>query len=114
MHKDCNENADEDFNSAPRRPRPPSRAAAPQALKFASATEFGHLSSRERPPASIFHETFEISDFASDLDLAKSHVKTIFLDATAQPIPPTNISQQTDGRKLKSIGPISRNVRKLD
>ena len=85
-----------------------------KALKFASASEFGHFSSRERPPASIFHEIFEISDFASDLDLAKSHVKTIFLDAAAQPIPPPNISQQTDGRKLKSIGPILRNLRKRD
>ena len=55
---------------------------------------------------------FRIS--APDLDPQKSHVKTIFLDAAAQPIPPTNISQQTDGRKLKSIGPILRNLRKRD
>ena len=81
-------------------------------MKFASASEFGHFSSHERPSASIFHEIFEISDFASDLGPAKSHVKTIFLDTAAQPIPPANISQQTDGRKLKSIGPILRNLRK--
>ena len=64
------------------------------------------------PPASIFHEIFEISEFASDLGPAKSHVKTIFLDTTAQPKPPTNLSQQTDGRTLKSIGPTVRNLRK--
>ena len=79
-----------------------------------SANEFSDSSSREGPPTSIFHEIFGISDFASDLDLAKSHVKTIFLDTTAQSIPPTNTSQQTDGRKLKSIGPILRNLRKRD
>ena len=58
---------DDDFNPAPRRPRPPSRAAASQALKFASASEFGDFSSREGPPASIFHEIFEISNSAPDL-----------------------------------------------
>ena len=47
-----------------------------------------------------------------DLGRQKSHVKTIFLDTAAQPIPPTNPSQQTDGRKLKSVGPILRNLRK--
>ena len=55
---------------------------------------------------------FRIS--APDLDLQKSHVKIIFLDTAAQLIPPANISQQTDGRKLKSIGPILRNLRKRD
>ena len=38
--------------------------------------------------------------------------QTIFLNAAAWPIPPANISQQTDGRKLKSIRPISRNLQK--
>ena len=42
-------------------------------MKFASASEFVHFSAREGPPASTSHEIFEISDFASDLDLAKSY-----------------------------------------
>ena len=70
-----------------------------KALKFAPASEFVNFSAREGSPASIFFENVEISDFASDLDLAKSHLKTIFLDTAAQPIPPANIFQQTDGRK---------------
>ena len=82
-----------------------------KALKFAPASEFGDFSSHERPPASIFHEIFEISKFAPNLDLHKSHLKTIFLDTAAQPIPPANISQQTDGQKFKFIGPTSRNLR---
>ena len=83
-----------------------------KAFKFGSASEFGHFSEREEPPASIFHQIFQFSDFASDLESAKSHVKTIFLDTTAQPIPPANISQQIDGRKLRSIGPTLRNLRR--
>ena len=46
-----------------------------KALKFASASEFADFSLRERSPASIFHEIFEISDFAPDLDPRKSFSK---------------------------------------
>ena len=41
-------------------------------LKFASTSEFGDYSSREVPPASIFHDIFEISNFAPDLGSRKS------------------------------------------
>ena len=44
-------------------------------MKFASAREFGDFSPREGPPASIFHEIFEISDFAPDLAPRKSFAR---------------------------------------
>ena len=87
---------------------------APQGIEIRVSERIWSFFFHEMPPASIFHEILKNSDFASDLDPAKSHVKTIFLDTTAQPIPPANISQQTDGRKLKSVGPILRNLRKRD
>ena len=48
------------------------------AFKFTSANEFAHFSSHERPPASIFHEIFEISNFAPDLELHKSFAKIFY------------------------------------
>ena len=49
--------------------------AAPQALKFASASQFGDFSSREGPPASVFHEIFDFSSSAPDLGPRKSVAK---------------------------------------
>ena len=70
------------------------------ALKFASASEVVIFSPREGPPASILNQFFKISDFASDLESAKTYPKIIFLYTTAQTIPPANIS--TDCRaKIK-------------
>ena len=40
-----------------------------------SASEFGDFSTREGPPASIFHEISKISNFAPDLDPHKSFAK---------------------------------------
>ena len=73
---------------------------APHGIEIRATERIWSFSQLENPPASISHETFEISDFASDLDPANPHVKTITLDKTPQPIPPASISQQTDGRKL--------------
>ena len=56
-----------------------------QALKFASANKFAYFSAREGPPASIFHENFEISDFMTDLGRKNSSVKQIFPDTTPRP-----------------------------
>ena len=86
--------------------------AAPQGIEIASANEFCDFTAREGSPAARYHEIFEISNFAPDLGLTKFCLKEFFWDTAAQPTPPTNISQQTDGRKLKSIGPILRNLRK--
>ena len=74
-----------------------------KALKFASATEFAYFSAREGPPASIFHENFEIPDFMTDLDPAKSHVKQIFPDTAPRPKCQANMSLQTDGRISQTI-----------
>ena len=49
-------------------------AAAPQGIEIASAKNFCHFNAREGSPAARFHEIFEISNFASDLDPAKSGV----------------------------------------
>ena len=56
-----------------------------KALKFASASEFAHFLAREGPPASIFHENFENSDFMTDLGPKKSGVKQIFTDTAPRP-----------------------------
>ena len=85
-----------------------------KALKFASANEFGDFSSRQRPPASRFHENFRNFGFCIWPWICKISCQNKFPGRGSQPIPPTNAPQQTDGRKLNSIGPILRNLRKRD
>ena len=77
--------------------------AAPQGIEIASASEFCDFTAREGSPAARFHENFEISNFAPDLDLTKFCLKQFFWDAPAQPKPPAHISQQSDGRISKTI-----------
>ena len=72
--------------------------SAPQGIELASASKFCDFSAREGSPTAIFHELFEISNFAPDLGLTKFYLKRIFLDTPAQPKPSTHISQQSDGR----------------
>ena len=81
-------------------------------MTFASASEFAYFSARERPPALIFSENLVISDFMTDLDPKKSHVKQIFPDTTPGPKCPANISVQTDGRISKTIVRILSRKRK--
>ncbi len=59
--------------------------AAPQGIEIRVSERICVFSARERPPASIFHENFEISDFMTNLVLAKSGVKQIFPDTTPGP-----------------------------
>ena len=58
---------------------------APQGIEIASASKFCDFSAREGSPAAIFHEKFEISNFAPDLVTHKSCFKRIFRDTTARP-----------------------------
>ena len=53
---------------------------------------------------------FRIS--APDLGVQKSHVKTIFLDTTAQPQPPAHFSRQADGLISNTIVRIQNRKRK--
>ena len=69
---------------------------------------------REGSPAARYHEVFEISNFAPDLDAAKSHLQEFFWDTAAQPKPPAHISQQTDGRISKTIVGIRSSKPKRD
>ena len=45
--------------------------AAPQGIEIASASEFCDFTAREGSPAARYHEIFEISNFAPDLDSRK-------------------------------------------
>ena len=81
---------------------------APQGIEIASARKFCDFSAREGSPAAIFHENFEISNFAPDLGLDKFCVKQFPKDTATQPQPPAHISQQSDGRILKTIVRIQR------
>ena len=101
-------------HNAPKRTNADHATRTKHSTNKRNTSEFNDFSSREGPPAPIFHEIWKFRISATDLDLQKSHVKRIFLDTAAQPIPPANIPQQTDGRKLKSVGPILRNLRKRD
>ena len=76
---------------------------APQGIEIASAKKFCDLKAREGSPAARYHEIFEISNSAPDLEDAKSHAKRIFRDTAAQPKPPAHVSQQSDGRISKTI-----------
>ena len=87
---------------------------APQGIEIASAKEFCDFTTREGSPAAIFHEIFEISNFATDLRPAKSHVKRIFRDTVARPQPPAHIPQQTDGRISQTIVRIQSRKPKRD
>ena len=60
-------------------------ATAPQSIEIASASEFFDFTAREGSPAARYHEIFEISNFAPDLDLAKSHLQEFFWDTAATP-----------------------------
>ena len=77
-----------------------------QGIEIASARKFCDFSAREGSPAAIFHEIFEFSNFAPGLEWQKSGVQEFFRDTAAQPQPPAHISQQTDGRILKTIARI--------
>ena len=77
--------------------------AAPQGIEIASAKNFCDFRAREGSPAAIFHENFEISNFAPDLELPKSHLHEFFWGTPAQPKSPAHISQQSDGRISKTI-----------
>ena len=88
--------------------------AAPQGIEIESASEFCDFRAREGSPAARYHEIFEFSNFAPDLNAAKSHLSEFFWDTTAQPQPPTHIRQQTDGRISKTIVGISSNKPKRD
>ena len=59
--------------------------AAPLGIEIASANEFFDFTAGEGSPAARYHEIFEISNFAPDLDLAKSHLQEFFWDTAAPP-----------------------------
>ena len=84
------------------------------ALKFASARKFCDFRAREGSPAARFHEIFEISNFAPDIGLAKSHLQKKVRGTAAQPQPPTHISQQSDGWILQTIVRIQNKKLKRD
>ena len=88
--------------------------AAPQGIEIASAKKFCDFRARDGSPAAMFHEIFEISNFAPDLGTAKSDVNRIFRDTTAQPEQPAHISQQTDGRISRTIVRIQSSKPKRD
>ena len=88
--------------------------AAPQGIEIASAKDFGDLRAREGSPASISPKIFEISNFAPDLGVPKSHLQEFFWNAAAEPQPPAHVSQQTDGRISKTIVRIQSNQAKRE
>ena len=87
---------------------------APQGIEIASAKKFCDFSAREGSPAAIFHENFEISNFAPDLEDAKSDAKRIFQDTAGQPKPPAHIPQRSDGRISQTIVRIQSKKPKRD
>ena len=88
--------------------------AAPQGIEIASAKKFCDFKAREGSLAARFHEIFEISNFASDLDPAKSHVQKSFWETAAQPSPPPHISQRSDERLPQTILRIQSSKPKRD
>ena len=88
--------------------------AVPQGIEIRVSEEFCDFTAREGSPAAIFHEIFEISDFASDLGAAKSRLQEFFWGTAAQPQAPAHISQQTDGRISKTIVRIQSRKPKRD
>ena len=85
-----------------------------KALKFASARKFCDFRAREGSPAARYHEIFEISDFASGLESAKSGAQKFLWSTPAQPKPPAHISQRSDGRISKTIVRIQSSKPKRD
>ena len=88
--------------------------AAPQGIEIASTKKFCDFSAREGSPTARYHEIFEISNFASDLGAAKSHLQIFFWDTAAQPQPPAHISQRSDGRISQTIVRIQSRKPKRD
>ena len=86
---------------------------ASQGIEIASAEKFCDFKAREGSQAAIFHEIFEISNFAPDLGDQNSDTQELFRDAAAQPQQPAHIPQQTDGRISKTIVKIQSRKPKL-
>ena len=58
---------------------------APQGIEIAPAGKFDEFKAREGSPAAIFHEIFEISNFAPGLEWQESGVQEFFWDTAARP-----------------------------
>ena len=90
--------------------------AAPQSIEIASAKKFCDFRAREGSPAAIFHEIFEISNCAPDLNLYKYSSK----NCSGTPRPNhnhqhTSLNKLTGGcrKRLSGFRARNQNVKKI-
>ena len=96
-------NVEEDFHPAPWRPRPQNRAAAPQALKFASKSEFldfFHVRCKQRQ---YFMKFLKFWIWHRALILENNLPRFLFWDTASESQSPAHISRQIDKRISKMI-----------